>query len=231
MKRVWEKIAKRVDAATLRERGLIFVALVALVVALADTVLIDPEFTRQKRLNREIAQRQGDIAALQVQLNKLIAVRQVDPDRANRDRLARIRGEIKALEERLNEQQRRFTRPEQMRSVLEEMLGRNRKVSLVDMKTLQLAPIAEARAAAAAPPSKPAATKPAAPLERQVYRHGVELTVAGPYLDLLAYVSDLEKLPMQLYWGGAEMSAATYPVVTLKLTVYTLSVDKAWMNV
>jgi hypothetical protein len=35
----------------------------------------------------------------------------------------------------------------------------------------------------------------------------------------------------QLYWGKVEMSVSAYPVTTLKLTVYTLSFDKAWLVV
>ncbi len=66
---------------------------------------------------------------------------------------------------------------------------------------------------------------------RRVFRHGLELTVAGSYLDLYAYLSALEGLKTQLYWGRAEMSVAEYPVVTLKLTVYTLSFDQAWLVV
>ena len=76
------------------------------------------------------------------------------------------------------------------------------------------------------------AVKPAAPTgSGQIYRHGVEIAVSGSYLDLLAYLKDLEKLPNQLYWGKLELSAAAYPQVTLKLSVYTLSLNLAWLVV
>jgi MSHA biogenesis protein MshJ len=48
---------------------------------------------------------------------------------------------------------------------------------------------------------------------------------------LLAYVRDLEQLPTQLYWASLELDAADYPKVAMKLTVYTLSLDRAWLNV
>ena len=41
----------------------------------------------------------------------------------------------------------------------------------------------------------------------------------------------LEGLPTQLYWGRAELVADVYPVLTLKLTVYTVSFDQAWLIV
>jgi len=55
--------------------------------------------------------------------------------------------------------------------------------------------------------------------------------VSGSYLDLLAYLKDLEKLPNQLYWGKLDLNAAAYPQVTLKLSVYTLSLNLAWLVV
>ena len=55
--------------------------------------------------------------------------------------------------------------------------------------------------------------------------------MSGSYLDLLAYMRDLEKLPTQLYWGSLELDASAYPSVWMKLTVYTLSLDPAWLSV
>jgi len=119
--------------------------------------------------------------------------------------------------------------------VIEEMLARNRAVHLVAMKTLPTTTLAEARAESGkAEASKPAAKPPAeAPKsgERLVYRHGMEVTVAGGYLDLLRYLRDLEQLRTQLYWSSLEIDATRYPRHTMKIVVYTLSLDPAWLNV
>jgi MSHA biogenesis protein MshJ len=64
-----------------------------------------------------------------------------------------------------------------------------------------------------------------------IYRHGVEITLAGNYLDLLAYLRDLEKQQSQMYWGKLDLSVASYPTATLKLSVYTVSLDLAWLIV
>jgi MSHA biogenesis protein MshJ len=114
------------------------------------------------------------------------------------------------------------------------MLSRNRRLKLVDMRTLPVAPL-EVGADKAAPAARPAEAKPTAPpkpaTQGQIYRHGVELTVTGTYLDLLGYLKALEKLPSQMYWGRLDLSVAAHPQVTLKLSVYTLSLDPAWMRV
>ena len=47
---------------------------------------------------------------------------------------------------------------------------------------------------------------------------------------LLGYLSELERLPTQLYWSTLGIEGQ-YPTVTLKVTVYTLSLDRAWLSV
>jgi len=66
--------------------------------------------------------------------------------------------------------------------------------------------------------------------DSHVYKHGVEIVVQGSYLDLLAYVSRLERQPWQMYWGRTVVSAE-YPKVMVALTLYTLSLDKSWLVV
>lgn len=234
MRALWQRYAQRFDALTLRERAMVSAALMAALVALAYTLMIEPELLKHRRMNATMQQKHAEMRAFEAQVTTLIASRAKDPDRAERERLAQLKAELAGLEARIAAEERRFTAPSQMRAVIGGLLARSRGVSLVEMKTLAATTIAEARAVAPkpAPGAKPpaAAAKPPAS-ERLIYRHGVELTVTGSYLDLLSYVRDLEGLPTQLYWGSLELDAAAYPKIALKLTLYTLSLDRAWLNV
>jgi MSHA biogenesis protein MshJ len=236
VKHLWKQYAERIDAATLRERAMIFAAAVVVVVVLMNSLLIEPQLVKQKQLSREIAQRQESIRTLQQQLEKMANERRANPDEADRRRLNETRRRLADVDAKLRDEQRRFAPPEQIGPILEEMLSRNRRLRLVDMRTLPVAPLETGmdKGATAAKPTeaKPAAGKPAAARPAgQIYRHGVELTLTGTYLDLLAYLKGLEKLPSQMYWGRLELSVAAPPQVTLKLSVYTLSLDPAWMRV
>jgi MSHA biogenesis protein MshJ len=237
MKRLWQRYAVRMEAASLRERVMIFAAAAVVMIALLNAVLIEPELAKQRRLSREVAQRQDQIKALQEQLQKLALARKADPDQANRRQLEALRRQIVELDAKLNEEQRKFAPPERIGALLEEMLARNRRLQLVDMRTLPVATLDQSGAVqkpAATPPAtaekgaaKAAPSGPGGP----IYRHGVEITVAGNYLDLLGYLRDLEKLPNQMYWGKLDLSVAAHPQTTLKLSVYTLSLDLAWLIV
>jgi len=227
MKRIWKPYAAKMEAASLRERVMIFAGAAVVLIALLNALLIEPELAKQRRLSAEVAQRQGDIGKMQEQLQKMALARQANPDQANRRQLDSLRHQIAEAEAKLTEEQRKFAPPERIGALLEEMLSRNRRLRLVDMRTLPAAALGSGGAA-----QKPAAPSPAAPnAGSPIYRHGVEITLSGTYLDLLAYLRDLEKLPNQMYWGKLDLSVAAHPQVTLKLSVYTLSLDLAWLIV
>lgn len=226
MKQLWQRYAGAFDALSLRERAMIFAAAAVVLITLAYVGMLEGEEGRHKRLSSGLAQKQAEMKALEDQVVKLIGARGEDPDREAKKRLAEVRAELAQIEAGIGAEERKFTAPAQMRSVIEGLLGRNRAVALQSLRTLPVTSIAESRAATgeAKPP-------PAAAADRLIFRHGVELTVSGSYLDLLGYVRDLERLPTQLYWGALEIDAAAYPKVLMKLTVYTLSLDRAWLNV
>jgi MSHA biogenesis protein MshJ len=104
-----------------------------------------------------------------------------------------------------------------MRGVLQEMLERNNRLALLDLTTLPVVAVVPSRAG----------TGPTSGM----YRHGIELTVSGTYGDLYEYLRALERLPSQLYWARAELAVKEHPLLTLKLTIHTVSFDRAWLIV
>lgn len=215
MSELLNRYAERIDNATLRERVLIFLAAALVLVFLFNAALIQPLRDTQRRVAAEIAQKERELRAVQSSLQRMMRGRDADPNAQNRERVAQLKVELQGLEASIAEMQRRFTPPDRMRAVLEEMLQRDRRLQLVDLRTLPVTVLSDSPAQGG----------------RRIFRHGVEMTLAGTYLDLHAYLQVLEALPTQLYWGRAELAVAGYPVATLKLTVYTLSVEQAWLVV
>lgn len=226
MKRLWQRYAERVDQMTLRERVLVFASAMLMLVALVYVLFIDAEVQRQKRLSSTLVQRQAEAKTLQDQLTKVLTSRASDPDRQLRERLARLRSQLGDIEARIRDEERKFTTPAQMRTVIDELLARNSAVQLIAMKSLPTTSVADTRSS---PPSK--GEQMASPADRLVYRHGIEITVSGAYLDLLEYIRQLERLPTQLYWSSLQLDASTYPRSTMKVVVYTLSLDPRWLSV
>jgi MSHA biogenesis protein MshJ len=229
MKQLLLKLGMRVDAMTLRERVLLFAATAGVIVFVAYAFLLAPLFARQTALRAQVAQNQNNINGIEEDVTRKVNAYAVDPDAANRARLAAAKGEVAELATRLRTMQNGLVAPEKMAGVLETILRSNARLRLTGMKTLPVAPVTEGlvatpAAAAAAPGATPA--KPAYLL----YRHGVELTVRGSYLDMVSYMSALEGMTTRLFWDNATMEVDQYPNATLTLTVYTLSLDQKWIQ-
>jgi MSHA biogenesis protein MshJ len=216
MKALLAHYAERIDAATLRQRLLVFLAASAVLLLLANALLLQPQRAKQRRLAAETAQVQKSLADLQAQIGRVVSEEANDPDSALRKRQEALRAELGQVSSRIAGEERRFTAPERMRAVLQEMLARDKRLALVDLRTLPVVPIAP-QAAAGAPAG--------------MFRHGMELTVRGTYDEIYDYLRQLENLPSQLYWARAELTVTDQPFLTLKLTVHTISFDRAWLVV
>jgi len=209
------RYAERIDALTLRERVLIFIAAALVLIAFAYLGFISPLMEKDKRLGLEVARRQTELAMLQAQLQAMARSGEMRPDEANHARLAGLQRQLAQLDEQIGDAASRFTSPQRMRDVLQEILARSPRLQLVDLKTLPVDLFAHSDARG----------------PRPIYRHAFELTVSGAYLDLYAYLRQLEGLPTRLYWRKADLVAGDYPKAVLRLTVYTLSFDPSWMSV
>ncbi|MYM32426.1 hypothetical protein GTP58_29245 [Duganella sp. CY15W] len=244
----WIKLSTRLDAMTLRERAMVFLAVVASVLFLIYTVSVEPMLNRQKLLLMQIKQQQNQIAGIDMEISLLAQGFVPDPDAATRAKLASVQREIDTSSAGLMAVQKGLVAPEKIAPLLEHLLHGNGKLKLMSMKTLPVtglneailpepakaastppAAVTAAALVAAATPGAPAA--PAAVKPRELlYRHGVEIVLQGSYLDMVTYMEALESLPVQLFWGKARLDAQQYPNSRLTLTLYTLSLDQKWMK-
>lgn len=63
----------------------------------------------------------------------------------------------------------------------------------------------------------------AAEVQQDIYKHGLEITVNGNYLDLLNYLKNLESRTQSVFWSDLKLQSSNYPMATLKVTIFILS--------
>lgn len=217
------KIVAKVDGMSLRERALIFAAAAFLVVSLIDSFFLNPLLVQQKKLSAQVIQQQEKMKEVQAQLGALLQAKQADAASPQRERIRQLRQQIADGDTYLKERRDKLVPPEKMAALLEQVLNRNGRLQLVAMNTLPVTPFIEQSAEATA--------ARADGQERQMYKHGVQITVRGSYADLTQYLTALEQLPTRMFWGMAKMNVVQHPTVELTLTLYTLSLDKTWLQV
>jgi MSHA biogenesis protein MshJ len=229
MKQQWLTFAARVDAMSQRERIMSFAASAALLVFAVHMLVIGPLLRKQELLRSQVIQQQNNIAGINEQITQKLQEAAADPDAPARARLAAVRDESGRLGESLRTMQKGLVAPERVAPLLESILRANGRLKMVSVRTLPVEPLssigAKKNADAAAPAAPEKTTK-----RDLLFRHGVEVTVRGSYLDMVDYMTTLESLPTQLFWGKAQLDVEDYPSVRLTLTLYTLSLDEKWMK-
>ena len=139
------------------------------------------------------------------------------------EKMKEVQAQLAGGEAYLKDRRDKLVPPERMAALLEQMLARNGRLQLVAMNTLPVTLFNEQ-------PTDAAAAE-AGTQEGLMYKHGVRITVRGSYADLLQYLTALEKLPTRMFWGEAKLSVVQYPASELTLTLYTLSLEKTWLQV
>jgi MSHA biogenesis protein MshJ len=223
MKHYWELASTTIDDLSLRERAMIFAAAAFVVIALMDVVLLDPLLARQKILSLQVVQQQEKMKELQAQMQDLLQARSADEHSPLRDRLAQLKGQLQEQDNYLQSRRDRLVEPDKMADLLRQVLNKNGRLQLVELKTLPVSLLIEKS------PTENDAVQ-SANGKNQIFKHGVQITVRGGYLDLLRYLTALEKMPAQMFWGEASLSVEKYPDSVFTLTVYTLSLGKTWMT-
>jgi len=223
MKARLTKLGEQIDAKSVRERALMFAAAAAFIVFLVFSTLLNPLVARQKALRAEISQQQNNMTGIDAEITATVLAHQRDPDVQARARLAAVKGDTAVLNARLRGMQAGLVPPERIAPMLETILRSNGRLRLLGLKSIAVSPLV-------ARPDNVALNAPVVPAASAIYRHGVELTVFGNYLDMVAYMNALESMPTQLFWGKANLEVQEYPNARLTLTLYTLSLDEKWMT-
>ena len=236
MKQALQRLILKVDAMSLRERIMIFAGTALTLMLLLNALLFDPQFAQQKRLSQQIKSDQSKIAEMQTEIQQKVQAQALDPDAANKDLLKQLQQQSQQMHADLLGLNNVLVKPENMASVLEDILKRNGKLRLISLNTLPVSSLTASAPKEAKGQSEkialpvPLATAQGLADTNEIYKHGVEIVVQGKYLDMMSYMAALEAMPWQLYWGKATMHVDAYPEATLSLTLFTLSLDKKWLN-
>jgi MSHA biogenesis protein MshJ len=231
--KAWAKRwAERIDAMALRERAIVFVATGLVLVFVFYALLGNPTTAQLRSVARDLAKKQADMRVMQEQAQALLATKGENPEAAQQARIAELKQLIVAADAQLAERQASLVTPERIPQLLEQMLKRDRRLELVELKSLPAVEMfTDKDTAGNAPIAAAAQTAGGRAAGMKVFRHGVELTVRGGYFELARYLGDLEHLPYRMFWKDVDLAATDYPRITMKLTVYTLSLERNWLVV
>lgn len=225
------RLARRFDERPRRERIVWTLALCALAIVVADQAWFTPAFQRWRAADQQQLQAAGALATLQAELTRVQGVGTAQ-EQLLTDELAQWKQRVGTQSQALREWQATLVAPAQMVEVLEQMLPRHGRLRVRSLQSLgvsdALAGAAPAAATAASVSVGAAASKGDAPA---LYRHGLELVVEGSWADLTAWLQALESMPQRVMWGGLSLRVEQHPKAVLTLRLYTLSLERGWLEI
>lgn len=230
LKARWQGGSSRFAALQKREKYLIAAALAVVILFGGYTLWVEPGQQQADRLKKTLEQQQTELAQLQAQVAAL-AVQNSDPDAANRSALQQLRNDLATMERAIRAFDGTLVSPQQAPALLQTLLARHRGLSLVSLTTLSPQPLIDLPAARAEKDGVKSAEKAPPMPGGNIYKHGIEIKLAGSYADLVAYVAELQASPQKMLWGGMQLTVKQHPVSELTLTIYTLSLDSTWLVV
>ena len=150
-------------------------------------------------------------------------------------RLAGLEARQAALQRQIDAQSAELVPPENIRAVLDKILANNPRLHLIEMKTLPRVSISlekEPRCrgqggASARVKTGPAEERKAARSIATAWRSRCKAAIS-----ICSHICrEIESLQVRMFWDRVNLSVTTYPAVTMRLVVYTISLDKVWLTV
>jgi MSHA biogenesis protein MshJ len=225
MKERIAKLRETIDRLSLRERLFLFAASLVIVGGVWEAALAGPLDARKSQAAQKVE-------ALKTRLQTLDAAFAATATSMGEgmpgqlEQLTALRNRVEAGDQEVRVFTSDLVDPKEMRHVLEELLRRQNGLKLVSATNLPAKPLLEGSAEPAPAKDEGTETK-----ETQLYRHTLVLTLEGSYLDCLAYLQAVERLPWHLYWSRIEFKEDGYPRNDIVLELRTLSLDKEWIGV
>lgn len=206
-------------ALTLRERTLILIAGLALILLGGFVTFIEPDFKQATKVNRDARAKQSVAREIEAQVGLLQNQLKADPNVPLRQRLEELRRRIVLLDENLASHTQDLVPAEKMPELLERVLSKSQKLNLVSLDSI--APIQVLKA------EETQNTEG----NFNLYQHGVRLVLEGRYFEIQHYLEQLEQLPWRFYWKVFSYQVEEYPSASVELELYTLSTSSAFIGV
>ncbi len=215
MSKQWTTLIQWFDQRTLRERAVLLLGAVAIMLAPVYLVILEPAAQQRTLDRRHIEQMTAEISQLE-QLEKLIVTRsQLDPDQELNERHEQMVLQLADQRQQLQMGISHLVTPSEMPALLKQMLGQD-ELHLLSLENQQ--------------PELISAGGPSGDQAPRLYRHPVQMELRGEYLSLLSYLRGLEQLPRLLVWEDIGVETQEYPATTIRLRFYTMGLTEGWLR-
>ena len=211
---------KKINALSLRERILLFITLLGAVYFLWEILIFDQLLGSKEKINYNIQAMQEQVAKLHVQMASVSKTIRTDPYKDLKEKIKTLKKENKKFEDDISHLTAQLIPPKEMTELLHKILSEDDELTLIRVENLA---------------EKPMFTDKQEVDEEtiqrlQIYKHGLEIEFISDYFTTKRFLEKLEALPWELLWDELHYEVKEYPKAVVRVVIYTLSLQKAWIE-
>ncbi len=199
-----------------REKVLIFVTGLVVIISIMVFLLIDPAVRNNTKTANALLPLESEILSLQQQSVLYEEALAEDPNAKLREQITKVNNRMQVLQTQFSAQLSDLILPRQMPVLIEQVFSQAEGLTLIEMASIKPVNIFADNEAMAEVP---------------LYQHGVKLTFEGRFFAVRDFLANLERLTNQIYWRSMAYQVSEYPNAEVTLEVYTLSTEKAFIGV
>ncbi len=208
----WKLWGEQFSQRAPREKWLIVVCGVIVIVLAMQTLLLDPVLSQKKATQEKLSSTQLTNQRMQNEIVILEREMAKDPNQEINKEFALLLDQSQDLSKQLSDVISNLVSPSQMAELLQSVLSHSAKLKLVSLESLPSSPINETGEQA------------------QYFLHPVRIELTGTYFAIRDYLQALENLPVKYYWRSFQYQVESYPNARLTLEVYTLGTREEFIG-
>ncbi len=196
---------------TLRERVIMFAALVLCLSSISHFWVFDPELIRQAKSEKVLQTSIKQGKEIEQEMLNLQAKLKRDPLKEINREILFSKQTLAALDKELEKKLVKFIHAQKMPVALIKVLG---KPPGVKINTLTSLPVETFDSSV---------IDSNAQIENHFYKHTLQIELIGNYNSIYNYLLNLENIPEQFYWYALDYQVTRYPLAKMVLQIYTIS--------
>jgi len=209
-----QSLAERINGLSLRERGLLFLAILAVIFLLWDLAVMRPIESRRQATQAQLEQVRDRVDQLSSSIQTMIRERNRDPNAELTARANALEEQIEELKKRISQLHGGVSDPRNAIDVLATLLDERPGLRLVSLENM--------------PPEPLLAGDPAG--GGGIFIHRVQLVVEADFGGVLEYMGLVERLPAGVYWESLELDVPEWPTNRVEMVLYSVALDDGWVG-
>lgn len=230
-----KKIAEKIDSLSLRERAIVFIAIIVVIYTSWNSFLMDPLELEHKKIITNLSKKNAERLVLVTSLQDSMKQNEVDPDAENILKLKSLRSKLINIQADLESSTANLVSPKDMPKILETVLHKTGGLTLNNLRSLGVTSlITKVQVEGDVAVNEAVATsdsKLTADNIDNAYKHGLRIEFTGDYLTTLEYLKSLEELEWGFFWDSFELNVNEYPEAKTSVEIFTLSLREEWIGV